>query len=233
MALDYKLTQDQINQLQSFINGTQPEVFFTDLPEQLFRLAEAVRHQCMEEARKAVRTKNSLERRMARIQQSKEKEYCTGKFEEKNRDSLEVAYAIKHIANRNGYYIKRSMLISILFDVFANWIYSAKEILTDEMPKATEKGPQFWKVYNKIDMKMPVEKTKTYYDSLVAFNPGVVALIQNVLNKYALVDDERVAEIMMNNSAYRNATKEHNDGKWNKIINAADIYIWKRETKNQ
>lgn len=231
--MDFKLTPDEMNHVQAYLDGTEPNIAFTDLPDKVLRLAEAVKHKMLEDAKKAIRAKVSLEKRIARMQEIKEKDYVEGKFEEKNRDSLEVAYAIKYIANSHGIYIKRTMLIPVLFDVYANWLYSAKEILIDEQPKAIESGPQFWKVYNKIDMKLGVDSTRRFYESLAAFNPGVIAVIKNVLTKYVAMDEKRVAEIMKNNLAYKNADKSHNGGKWNKVITPADIYLWKKQANNK
>ena len=230
--MDYSIDQTDMERLQAFIDGKDPNVLFTELPERLFRLAEAVRRQSLEESRKAIRTKASLEKRLDRFQVSKEKDYQQGQFGEANRDSLEVAYAIKHVANEAGYFIKKNMLILLLYDVYANWLYSGKERLTDEEPKATAMGPQFWKVFKKIDMKLSTNQTRQYYRSLTEYNPGIVAIIKNVVNKYILMDESRVASIMKSNDAYRNASKENNDGKWNKTISAADIYQWKKDKNN-
>ena len=228
--MDYRLSMEDMNRLQLFLDNKASDTIYTDLPERLNRLCNAVNKKCVEEARKAIRAKVNLDRKVEKLQDGIIRNYPGIQFKEMNRDSLEVAYAIKHIANNYGHYIRRTMLIPILYDVYANWIYSAKEILTDEQPKATENGPQFWKVYTKIDMRKPVNETKRYYDALASFNSGVIALIKNVLNKYINMDDSRVAEIMRNNVAYINADKSHNNGKWNKVIEPRDIYAWKKET---
>jgi len=231
--MDYTINPEEMRRIQAFLDGTAPDVIFTDLPGKCYRLAEAMKSKCLDEARKAVASKKSLERRIEKIQASKERQYLEGKFAEANRDSLEVAYAIKYVANSNNIFIKRTLLIPVLYDVYANWLYSQKEILTTEEPKAIESGPQFWRVYNKIDMKMPASETKQYYDSIVAFNPGVIAIIKNVLRKYIDIDERRVAAIMKNNDAYRNADKDHNCGKWNKVIEPKDIYLWKKDANNK
>lgn len=228
--MDYRLNQEEIELLQSFIDGKNNSVLSTDLPERLFRLAEAVRRRSLEEARKAVTREETVRKRLDKVLEKKEKEYLEGNFDEANRNSLEVAYAIKYYANKNNIFLRKGMLICILFDVYANWLYSAKQKLTDEEPKATQHGPQFWKVSEKINMALPVANTVRYYEELARFNPGVVAVIKRTVDKYASMDAERVEEIMKNNIAYKNAHRDNNNGKWNKVLLDKDIYLWKKET---
>jgi hypothetical protein len=62
--MDYSIDQTDMERLQAVVDGKVPNVLFTELPERLFRLAEAVRRQSLEESRKAIRTKASLEKRL-------------------------------------------------------------------------------------------------------------------------------------------------------------------------
>lgn len=219
----------ELSRLQAFLNGDDPDVLLTDIPDRCCRLADAVRHKAIEEARKAVSARRTLEAKLERVRAVKENDFLEGRFNEANRDSLEVAYAIKHVANSANIFIKKSMLNLILYDVYANWIYSQKEVLTTEEPRAIESGPIFWRVYKRIDMAAPTSETRKYADSLAAFNPGVLALIRNVVRKYADIDERRMEALMKNNEAYRNANRTHNNGKWNKVIEPKDIYLWKKK----
>lgn len=229
--MDYRLNPQEIELLQSFIDGKDNSVLNTELPERLFRFAEAIRRRSIEEARKAVKREETVRKRLDRILEKNESEYLEGNFSEANRDSLEVAYAIKYYANKNNIFIRKGLLIHILFDVYANWLYGAKQKLTDEEPKATQHGPQFWKVSEKINMALPVANTVRYYEELAKFNPGVIAIIKRAVDKYARMDAERVEEIMKNNIAYKNAHRDKNAGKWNKVLKDKDIFLWKKETR--
>ena len=49
--------------------------------------------------------------------------------------------------------------------------------------------------------------------------------------KYYDYTESTLSRMFLASKAYKNADKEHNDGKWNKEIADADIYAWKASQK--
>ena len=59
---------------------------------------------------------------------------------------------------------------------------------------------------------------------------GAAVFCENAARKYYDYSDKTLAEMFRKSAPYKNASKEHNDGKWNKEIDDRDIYSWKNQT---
>lgn len=178
----------------------------------------------------AYRRNEVLTQRLDRYRARENNRIETGEFGETGLDSAEVARALLYqLQQLKTYKLTKTKVISILYEMYASWLFSKKERLFEEHPVATEYGPQLWRVSKRLNLyeHIPYED----YKALASRNPAVAAFTKAAAEKYYDYKESDLSGPVLKSLPYRNATKEHNDGKWNKEIDDREIYAWKADQK--
>lgn len=178
----------------------------------------------------AARRNESLSDRLERYHNKEKEKVVTGEFAETGLDSHEVARALLYqLQQLKTYKLTKSKVISVLYEMYASWLHSKSERLFLEHPVATEYGPQFWRVFQRLDVRESVPYQE--YKDLAGKNPGVAAFCKRAAEKYYDYKDSDLSAPVLKSVPYKNASKENNGGKWNKQIEDRDIYAWKSDQK--
>ena len=171
-----------------------------------------------------------LTKRLERINAKAEKAAEQGDFSETGLDSFDVANALLYQLQLLGAPVhNKNKIIYILFEMYSSWLASKKQRLFLEHPVATEWGPQFWRVYKRLNIKTAIPETA--WKDLTSSNPAVAAFTKNAAAKYADYHENTLKDYFIKGEPYKNATAEKNGGKWNKVISDTDIYLWKNAGK--
>lgn len=223
----YNLSQEEIQNILDFINddtGETPmpsydtignfQAIYFSLQRKLAKEYETMKNRCFK-----------MERRLERIDRNMELKAKEGVFQESGLDSLEVAdVLLYHLQQLKTWKFTKGKFMSILFHMYASWLGSKKERLFAEHPVATEWGPQFWRVYKRLDLSSQVP-----YDSVKALQEkraDIAMYVRNAANKYYDCREKELSDAHLKCMPYKNALPHNNGGKWNKEISDSDIYLW-------
>lgn len=191
---------------------------------------------------KTNRLKNSVER----LKAANEARYEAGVFSDTGLDSVDVAkMLLYHLQKKDvtvpyseKMKITNSKIVLILFEMYASWLCSKKQRLFLEHPSATEyyvqfgnyksqkiPAPQFWRVFKqKLHCSFVSDQE---YEKLREKSRDVAGFARNAAEKYYSYNENVLCEYFTKTSAFINADKDHNNGKWGKDLSDADIYAWK------
>lgn len=221
------LTHEQLDHLQRLIDG-EKLVIDTEAIESLGQLSEAVTR-CIARNYAAVRRRNdSLNEKVERAKAKTEQKLLAGEFSDTGYDSAEVALALLYqLQQLRTYRLTGYKVNAILFEMYASWLHSKGQRLFLEHPVATAYGPRFWRAFKHIDTRVRVSYDD--WKALAEKDPGVAQFCKNAAKKYYDVTERSLNEMFMKTDAYRKAMPEFNDGKWNKELDDADIYAWKKQ----
>lgn len=223
MPSKYELLPRELQMVMDYITEGKKDILLTDIPKRFNAIHAAfisrLTNDCNETSEKLFK----LQRKLDSLNAKKEKDIAEGVFAEAGLDSAEIAQALLYrLQQLKTYKLTKGKVIAILYEMYASWLASKKERLTIEHPVATEYGPQFWRAYNRLDVK--IQMTSEAHDQIKKQNPGVAVFIDNAARKYYDYREEDMKKIFMKSTAYTNATPEHNGGKWNKEMSDIDIY---------
>lgn len=221
------LTHEQLDHLHRLIDG-EKIVIDTEAIESLGQLSEAVTR-CIARNYAAVRRRNdTLSERVERARAKTEQKLLAGEFSDTGYDSAEVALALLYqLQQLKTYRLTPYKVIAILYEMYASWLYSKGQRLFVEHPVAAPYGPRFWHAYKRLDtrVKVPYDAWKAVAEK----DPGVAQFCKNAAKKYYDVNERSLNDMFTRTEAYKKALPEHNGGKWNKEIEDADIYAWKKQ----
>lgn len=230
MARFYDITTEELEQILKFVNGEDAPLPSPDITTKFQNTYFAFQGKVLKQLQQQQKENFRLERRVNKLEEKEDKALREGDFKELGLDSVDVAHALLHHLKRvDSYKLTKGKVICILYGMYASWLAGKKERLFIEHPVASEWGPQFWRVYKKIDISSndTTELWKTFREKY----PGVAAFVVNSANKYAGYSETELKNVLMKSMPYRNATADKNNGKWNKEIDDSDIYFWKTERK--
>lgn len=230
MTYNIDLTQEEINQLIAYIREDKKDVLRTNIPSKLISLFMSFQDKMAKELRDSENRAFMLERKLDRFKEKEQEDIAQGNFAETDRDSYEVALCLLYCLQQvKTYKLTKSKLLYILYLAYASWLAGHKERLFAEHPVATEFGPQFWRVYKRLNIN-----TNVPYDvwkNMCEKNPGIARFLDNVAHKYYDYSEKMLREPIMKSEPYRHALPEKNHGKWNKEITDSEIFVWRNETK--
>lgn len=221
------LTPEQLAKLIRFADDDReaPDI---EAIEALNVLHETVQRNALRHLSGALKRNARLSDRLERYQEKRRAEYATGEFQNVELDSVTVAKALLYqLQQRMSYGITTKRFQAILFRIYATWLYKNKERLFDEQPKAQEYGAVFFRVKN--NLQLSYRAVYADYKALCEADPDRAAFVKSSAEYYANKTEDEILSPILKGSAYKNASKEHNDGKWSKTLSDADIYAW-RET---
>lgn len=215
-------------QLENLIRFAEDDRLAPDLEavEALNILHEAVQRGVVKHLSGAMKRNASLTDRLERYKERQKQKIINGEFKDTEIESTLVAKALLYqLQRRRTYQFTQKKFVGILYLMYASWLFHHKERLFREQPVAREFGPQFYKVWTKVNIDKPA--TWADFKALQDTDPGRAVFCENAAEKYY---DDKESEILgpvMRSQAYRNAGKENNGGKWNKVIEDTDIYLWR------
>lgn len=223
MPTKYELSPRELQMVMDYITDGKRDILLTDIPKRFNAVHAAFVSRLTAECNAASEKIFRLERRLDSEKVKKDKEIASGIFAEAGLDSAEIAQALLYrLQQLKTYRLTKGKVIIILYEMYSSWLASKKERLTIEHPVATEFGPQFWRAYSRLDVK--IQMNSAALDSIRQQNPGVAVFIDNAARKYYDYHEEDLKKTAMKSAAYLNATAEHNNGKWNKEISDSDIF---------
>jgi len=221
------MTAQDIQNIQDWLDGKVPFASAADALKEFRIMHAAVERKALEDLGAATKKTAIQEKRIERLDKSSKKQLAEGNYAELGFDSMEIAQALRHCLREHvgSLQLRKGHTVAIIYEIYSSWLGSKGERITVEHPVATQYGPTFWRVYDKLD-KYPAPTLSDF--SLVAGkNPGLAAMIKNAAAKYATYPIRDLMRFHMNNDAYRNADKDHNGGKWNKELDDRDIWLWR------
>ena len=225
------LNKEQLDELIRFASDDKAFPSFEAL-EALNALYTAVQRNTVRHLSGTRKRNAMLEEQVQRLREKREQKIDDGQFAETDLDSAEVATGLLfQLQQLKTYKLNKYKLQAILYEMYASWLYSKKERLFLEHPVATQFGPRFWRVYNRVDTNntVPYQAWKAFAEK----NPAVAAFCKNAAAKYYDYAEGTLNRTFLASKAYKNADESHNNGKWNKDIEDSDIYRWKENQKAQ
>ena len=222
----YEFTPEELEQVLGYLNDESGATPVPEAAAKLISLGTRLQKRLLEDAVRYRGKAAGLRRRLDRIIARHEGSLAKGEFAELGLDSVDIARTILHHIQEMRLACSRNKLLHITYIAYASWLAGKGERLCIEHPVATEWGPTFWRVYKNIPSTMtPVGSDSS--KAVAGKNPGVAAFLANVARKYG---DYREQDILkyVTGTPYKAALPEHNNGKWNKVINDTDIYEWKK-----
>jgi len=221
-----KINLPELEQLKQFVLDPARPID-PDLVSSLADFNAAVVKAMLKRQEGLVRKMNSLERKNNRLTKREQEAIEAGLIKQTGLDSYEVAKALLYqLQHLKTYRLTRTKVVFILYEMYASWLVSKQERLFDEQPVATEWGPQFWRVYKRMNVMIPVSDED--WRDLASKNPGVAQFCRNAARKYYDYAEKKLQKTFKESLPYKNASKEKNDGKWNKEITDQDIISWKK-----
>lgn len=227
MAAMYDLTADDIQMIRDFVQSGDPKVLDSDAISTFNALHAALAKKLAAYAVEKTKHASILERKIQRKQKREEQALIAGEFTETQRDSVDVTTMLLYHLQQKGYNMTKNKVVHILYLMYASWLYSKKERLFMEHPCATEWGPQFWRVYSRLDVRKRVDYQQ--YISLAKQDPAAAAFCKRAAEKYFDYNENTLKANLLRSTPYKNALPDHNGGKWNKEISDSDIWFWKQE----
>lgn len=227
----HDISQEDLARIIAFVEDGNDEALSTGAISKFYALSAALGRRLSEYGQSAAKKNFLLERKLERYQRKEKAEIAEGVFSETGLDSVDVALALLYsLQQLKTYQLTKSMLICILYSMYASWLGSKKERLFAEHPVATEWGPQFWRVYKRI-VSVKSRVPDECYTNLARQNPAVAAFARNAARKYYDWKESDLRNLLLKSDPYKISTKEHNSGKWGKEIPDSAIYVWKTEGK--
>lgn len=223
----YSLTTDDLKKIVDYVEKGDESVLETDALSTFISLNAALVKRMSTSIAGKNRNIAMLERRFERIQKRSDAEIAIGNFPEAQRDSADVAHMLIYHLQMHDAILTKNKVIHILYLMYASWLYNKKERLFLEHPCATEWGPQFWRVYGRIDVKFRMSNEQ--YAQLAKADPAAAAFCKNAAQKYHDYPETDLKFHLKKSKPYLNALPETNYGKWNKEISDTDIFNWKKE----
>ena len=172
-----------------------------------------------------------LNERIEKYRQRETERVESGTFEEGDMDSAALARAILYqLQQMKTYKLSKFKVNAILYAMYASWLYSKKARLVEEHPVATPYGPRFWHAIKKLNHneKITREEWNTFAEQYTA----IAAFCKAACAKYYDHDDATMNRKFMSTKAFEKVSAERNGGKWNKELDDADIYAWKKRQKD-
>lgn len=225
----YTINPEEFQAILSFVNEEGPMPSFDtlgDFQAIYFALQRKLAKQYEEQTKKCFK----MERRLERIDRHEERQTEEGVFAESGLDSLEVAdVLLYHLQELKVWKFTKNKFMSILFHMYASWLGSKKERICLEHPVATEWGPQFWRVYKRLNLSQPVsvETVKAVRQK----RADITAYIANAARKYYDCKENELSAVHLKCDPYKRALPHNNGGKWNKEISDSDIFLWMNNPK--
>lgn len=220
------ITGDEMKMLVAFVEDGNRDVLGTDAPSKLSALFFAFQKRLSETNSELRRENARLHKRLSFLEARRENDAVEGNFGDLNLDSVDVARAVLALCSLKGYEMTWPKLMAMVFDTYAVWLVSHHQRLFLEAPKAQESGPWFWRVAKNVNTFRGWQNTDVI-DRLASVNPGVVAVIRNVVDKYGALSEKTVCDWLRRSPVYRESHKDNNQGKWNKEMADSSIYAWK------
>lgn len=222
----YDITTEQIDEIRDFVEsgGALPA---KDTVIRFNALHAALNKKMYEELAKSRSKATRLEKRVQNLKAREEDRAAAGMFTETvpGLDSLEVAKALAWcLRQKQAHSLNNTKIVAILYEMYSSWLESKHERLFAHHPQATSYGPQFWRVWKKLNVNAVVYGD---FSTLAEKNAGIAAFCRNAAEKYYDWKLSDLVEPSKKSAPYRNALPEHNDGKWNAEISDADIYEWR------
>lgn len=165
--------------------------------------------------------------RVERFEEARKEKILQGDFAETGLDSVDVALCLLYyLQQTKTYKLSKAKLQYILFEVYAAWLAGHKERLFIEKPVCTEYGPQFWRVYKKVEsLANPVGFEAV--NRVASQNAGIAAICKNAAAKYYDYSEAQLKAYLVKCDAYKAALPEKNGGKWNGELDDRLILRWK------
>jgi uncharacterized phage-associated protein len=230
MGTYYNLTQDELNKIIRYVEDGNKEILSTDIPTRFTALFGAFERKMSKDLIENEKKLLVLQTKMERANLKEEKLIDNGIFQETAIDSVDVANALLYCLQQlKTYKLTKSKFLLILYEMYASWLGTKKERLFIEHPVATEYGPQFWRVYKRLDLTVKVPYSA--FEALAKQNSGIAAFAKNAATKYYDYSEKDLHDPVIISKAYKNALPIHNNGKWNKEISDKDIFVWKSSVK--
>lgn len=222
------ITPAELEVIQRYASGETREID-PELVERLEHLHNTVTR-CIIKTCTGLQKRNALlEERIGKYRDREQQRVTEVGFDETGLDSFVVAQALLYqLQQLRTYKLTRGKVILILYEMYASWLASKRERLFIEHPVATEYGPQFWRVFKRINMGQTL--TSDAWTDLTEQNPGVAAFCRNAAQKYYDYKESELRDTFMKSAAYRKAARDNNNGKWNGEIRDEDILQWKQKT---
>lgn len=225
MSRFYDLSNEELQEILRFVNEEGAAMPSPDTVSRFQNIAFAFQGKCIKQVGALRQDNERLRRRLDRYTRTEQQAIEAGEFAEAGLDSVVVARALLYcLQQMKAYKLTKTKLVLIVYGMYASWLASKKTRLFVEHPVATEWGPQFWRVYKRVDTRERM--TSDDWKALTELSPAVAAFTKNSAIKYADYSEEDIRKLYLKSQPYKKAKAEQNDGKWNKEINDTDIYLW-------
>ena len=223
------ITPEELEQLVQFAEDDRIEIDPT-LIEALNTLHSAVMRNTVRHLTGARKRNALLKDRLDRYAEREKTRIDEEGFTETDMPSEMVAMGILyHLQTKSSYKITSTKLNFILYELYSSWLLTKKKRLCEEHPVWTPYGPRFWSVWTKVNPTVPVPYEK--YRELTQASPAIAAACEDIAEKYFDKSANILEDRFKKSKAYKNASSEKNDGKWNKVITDQDIYAWRESIK--
>ncbi len=228
----YDITPEELTAIAAYADGTGP-LPGGDAVTKFNALHAAFSKKLLKDLASANGKTKRLETRVSSLKKKEDERTAAGIFAETvpGLDSLDVAKALVYcLLQKRTYQMTKAKVIAILYEMYASWLVSKHERLFSHHPQASPYGPQFWRVYNKIDIKYAQYED---FKSLAEKSPAIAAFTKNAAEKYYDWSIKKICSGWMKSKPYLNASPTSNDGKWGKEISDAEIYEWRLIQNNK
>ena len=228
----FDITKEEMAAISRYIDSGERSDELDSAIGKIFYAEGQIRSRLLREADSLRGRLGRTSAKLERIEDAKKEAVLQGEFGETGLDSVDVAKCLLYyLQGKDSYGLTKSKLMCILFEVYASWLYSKKERIFIEHPVCTEYGPQFWRVYKRINsVREPLGRECV--DAVASANPGVAAMCRNAANKYYDYSEKQLQSFIIKCPAYKAALPKNNGGKWNGEMSDRLIYSWKEEQKN-
>lgn len=232
MAHRYEISMEELQSIIAYVEDDTKVLPSETAVSKLFALSAALTRKLVEDA-SSLRKKNfTMEKKLYSYQAKENLDALNGDFKDSEIDSAEVANALLYCLQKYNTYqpLTKTKVVYILYEMYASWLASKKERLFAEHPSCSKWGPQFWRVYKRLDMHQDIPYEQ--FEKLAQQSPAIAAFCKNAAAKYYDWKEKDLQTIFTKSRPYKNAMPDKNGGKWGKEISDADIYVWKTETNN-
>lgn len=220
------ITYEQLDALIRFANGETTAIDL-EVASALNSLNASVQGNVIKELTGARKRNRMLTDQINKKKEERRQQFENGKFDESRLDSADVANALLYqLQQLKTWKLTKYKVITILYEMYASWLYSKGERICEEHPVATQWGPRFWHAIKLLEPGTPV--SYDFWKSFAEKRPDVAAFCKNAALKYYDITESTLVDIFINTKAFKNAHADNNGGKWNKEIADADIYLWKK-----
>ena len=231
----YKLTQQQVDVLEAFIDGRDGVVFDPEAAQALLFMSAALGTALMKENRRLAGENKSARRRLDRIAEKKSSDRALlaaqDAFEGTGLDSVDVALATLFCLQRNGAGVNKKKLMLVVYLAYCSFLYNCEKRLFLEGPVAIESGPIFWKVSNKITSAVTPVGDESW-KALAAQSPAIAKFIDNFTRKYGDYSEVDLEKFVLRSAPYKSAMEAaRGKGRKSCVISDRDIWLWRDSIK--